>query len=55
MSIRMGVGPVLNRTGATIDLGRSKALDVVGSTVYLVTTVKDSQTSSTSGYAEQNP
>lgn len=55
MSIRMGVGPVFNRTGATIGLGPSKALDVVGSTVYLVTTVKDSQTSSTSGYAEQNP
>jgi hypothetical protein len=51
----MGVGPVLNRTGATIGLGPSKALDVVGSTVYLVIIVKDSQTSSTSGYAEQNP
>lgn len=55
MSIRMGVGRVLNRTGATIGEGPSKALDVVGSTGYPVTTVKDSQPSSTSGRAELNP
>ncbi|MEY3534614.1 MAG: hypothetical protein RLZZ582_190, partial [Verrucomicrobiota bacterium] len=55
IAIRVGVGRVLNRTGATIDLGRSKALDGVGSAVYLVTTVKDSQISSTSGLAGQNP